>query len=125
MLFGQHSEAVTGLSWGPSTEPALLNVETGSGKADMNSFSLPPKRLVSCGNDHQVHVWEFRESDQAEQRAVGSHNDQVRDVAWCNNIGLLEDIVASCSNDNTVKIWKKSADPSKGKGVEWQLAQTI
>ena len=27
VLFGQHHEAVNGISWGPSTEPALLSVK--------------------------------------------------------------------------------------------------
>lgn len=38
------------------------------------------------------------------------HDDWVRDVAWCNNIGLLHDTIASCSEDNKVKIWKLTKD---------------
>ena len=77
------------------------------------------KRFVSTAEDKKIYLWEFREGDQVEHKEVGGHDDQVSDVAWCNNIGLLEDMVASCSDDKTLKIWKKSADSSKGKGAEW------
>ena len=74
VLFGQHAEAVNGISWGPSTEPALLSVEPAlSGKAELSSYGLPPKRLVSCSNDGTIVQWEFRESDQAERKEVGTH----------------------------------------------------
>ena len=66
--------------------------------------------------------WEFREHDQAEMKKVGQHASAIRDVAWCNNIGLLDDMVASASDDMTLKIWKKSGDHNKGKAGEWQEA---
>lgn len=53
-----HEEGVNGLSWGPSTDPAML-----TSKNSVNGekkFSLPPKRLASGGNDHKVLVWEFK-----------------------------------------------------------------
>jgi len=28
-------------------------------------------------------------------------------VAWCNNIGLLYDTIASCGEDKKVKIWRR------------------
>lgn len=54
--FIAHLEGVNGLSWGPSTEPALL-----AQKSDYDrKFSLPPKRLATGGNDKQVKIWEFK-----------------------------------------------------------------
>lgn len=46
---------------------------------------------------------------------LGSHNDWVRDVAWCNNIGLMHEMIASCSEDQTCKVWKND-----GPNKEWQ-----
>ena len=61
-------------------------------------------------------MWVFRENRFQEQgKGVGSHDDWIRDVAWCNNIGLLHDTIASCSEDQKVKIWRKE-DPNKD---EW------
>ena len=43
---------------------------------------------------------------------LAGHNDWVRDVAWCPNIGVAQHTIVSCSQDRTVVIWK-SADGSK------------
>jgi len=48
---------VNGLSWAPSTEPAMLSQPSNDKK-----YTLPPKRLLSGGNDNQVKVWEFKDS---------------------------------------------------------------
>jgi protein transport protein SEC13 len=48
------------------------------------------------------------------------HEDWVRDVAWCNNIGLLHDVVASCSEDQKVRIWKRDATKDS-----WELSREI
>ena len=50
-----------------------------------------------------------------------AHEDWVRDVAWCNNIGLLQDTIASCSEDNKVKVWKKDATKDEWKAKEINL----
>lgn len=60
---------------------------------------------MSAGIDKKVKLWTFRDGKFHDQD-IGLHDDWVRDVAWCNNIGLLFDTVASCSEDNKVKIWK-------------------
>ena len=58
---GKHVEAVTGLSWGPSTEPAFLNAEmiSKSSKSESHELTLPVKRLVSSSNDKQIFLWEL------------------------------------------------------------------
>lgn len=98
--FSAHKESVNGISWGPPTEPALLSDE---GKSD--KFILPPKRLVSGGNDNLVCLWELRDEAEPRKTVIGQHADWVRDVAWCNNIGLKADMVASCSEDKTCRVW--------------------
>jgi protein transport protein SEC13 len=52
-------------------------------------------------------VWTFKDGKFVSQE-IGSHDDWVRDVAWSNNIGLLHDTIASCSEDKKVKIWKQT-----------------
>ena len=43
-----------------------------------------------------------------EERKVGvGHSDWVRDVAWAPNTAMPFNIIASCSEDKTVKIWKQ------------------
>lgn len=44
---------------------------------------------------------------------VGEHGDWVRDVAWCDNTALGYSMVASCSEDQTCKVW--SFHEKKGK----------
>ena len=44
---------------------------------------------------------------------IGSHTDWVRDVAWCSNIGLMHEMIASCSEDAKCKVWV-SEGGSKG-----------
>ena len=39
--------------------------------------------------------------------SIGQHDDWVRDVSWCNNIGLTQEMIASCSEDQKCKIFKR------------------
>lgn len=70
-------------------------------------FRLPAKRLVSGGNDNAVNLVEFGVDEVVKVTKIGEHSDWVRDVAWSNNIGLLHDTIASCSEDCTVKVWRQ------------------
>ncbi len=57
--------------------------------AQSKKFVLPSKRLVSGGIDRKVRVWEFKDSElKPEMHEIGTHDDWVRDVAWCDSIGL-------------------------------------
>jgi protein transport protein SEC13 len=40
---------------------------------------------------------------------LDSHTDIVRSVDWAQNIGLKEEMTASCSDDGSLYIWKKPA----------------
>lgn len=108
-----HEEGVNGLSWGPSTDPAMLTSKNSvSGE---KKFSLPPKRLASGGNDHKVLVWEFKSDGEQKptKTEVGGHDDWVRDVSWCGSMGLAYDMIASVSEDKTCKVWKLDSKTSK------------
>lgn len=65
---------------------------------------------MSCSNDKHVKVWEFREGEEEPKgHVVGQHSDWVRDVAWCDSIGLGYAMVASCAEDKVCKVWKHDA----------------
>ena len=67
---------------------------------------IPPKRLVSGGNDKKVKIWLFIDSLKLPTvEEIGHHEECVRDVAWCNNIGLANKMIATCS-DKICKVWK-------------------
>ena len=71
-------------------------------------FVLPAKRFVTGALDNKVKVWTFVDNSFKETEVLTGHTDWVRDVAWCNNIGMMTDTIASCSEDQTVRIWKKN-----------------
>ena len=66
---------------------------------------------MSGGNDHKVVMWRLKEADgeQPEMIVLGQHDDWVRDVAWCSNIGLMNEMIASCSEDMTCRVWKNNS----------------
>lgn len=67
------------------------------------------KRLVTGSCDHSVRMW--RQQDDGtwteEDRQASPHTDWVRDVAWAPNTGMPFNIVASCSEDRNVYIWRQ------------------
>lgn len=51
------------------------------------------------------------------QETQSAHDDWVRDVAWCGNVGVMKDMIATVGEDRQLKIWK-----STGKDAQWVLA---
>jgi WD40 repeat protein len=76
---------------------------------------------VSGGSDHKVISWCFKDNKFEKMCEIGSHDDWVRDVAWCNNVGLLHETVASCSEDKLVKIWRKE----NHKDEKWEIVKEL
>jgi protein transport protein SEC13 len=73
-----------------------------------------PLRLVSGGCDHQIRIYAYDDQNRSwnmefESGATSSlsHTDWVRDVAWAPRVLNRNQIVASCSEDGTVLIWKE------------------
>jgi protein transport protein SEC13 len=79
---------------------------------------------VSGGIDGKVKFWTFKENKFVIAKDVAAHEDWVRDVAWCNNIGLMHDTVATCSEDQKVKIWRKASSAPGGE-AGWEVAKEI
>ena len=71
-------------------------------------------------------VWQLKDEDgQApkDYKVIGEHQDWVRDVAWCCNIGLMSEMIASCSEDTTCKVWKKDAKTDSWKGEDVKIPE--
>ena len=82
--------------------------------------AAPIRRIVSGGCDNLVKIWKYSESlrkwEISEPEFVlKKHEDWVRDVAWCPNMGLNGSIIASCGQDMKLYIWKR-----EGEGSEWK-----
>lgn len=63
---------------------------------------------MSGGIDCSIKIWVYKDNKFVIANQIDkAHEDWIRDVAWCNNIGLMYDTIASCSEDQKVKIWRK------------------
>jgi protein transport protein SEC13 len=82
-------------------------------------------RLATAGCDNLVRFWVYN-LDQGQWTQEGStanadlgHTDWVRDVAWAPCLLPNQNIVASCSEDRTVIIWKQQAAADED-SAEWK-----
>jgi len=85
--------------------------------------SGPVRRLVTGSCDNIVRVWRCAEVEEGKwveepKSASTPHSDWVRDVAWAPNSALPYNIIASCSEDRTVYIWKQN---EKNRGL-WETS---
>jgi protein transport protein SEC13 len=84
-----------------------------------------PMRLVTGGSDNGVKVWTTGEGGwehEALEAEVG-HKDWVRDVAWAPHVIPGRSVIASCSEDKTVIIWKleEGEDGTEGRWTSMVL----
>lgn len=97
-----HIGGVNAISW---ATPSRLVMAA----ADAQNGGAPAKRFVSGGCDNMVKVWRL-EPEANEYRVVAElkqHEDWVRDVAWSPiPCSASHAVIASCSEDKTVLIWK-------------------
>lgn len=90
------------VSWAPAVHCQKSDQLTGA-------FTYK-KRFVSGGCDNLVKIWEYNETEHKweEEDTLDAHSDWVRDVAFAPNCGLDNMILASCSLDCRVIIWRKN-----------------
>lgn len=101
-----HSGGCNSVSWAPACENGAL-VQPDAGH--------PIRRIVSGGCDNLVKVWKYNDSLQKWETeepefVLKRHDDWVRDVAWCPNLGLSGSIIASGGQDMKLYIWKREGD---------------
>uniref|UniRef100_H3GJ37 Uncharacterized protein n=1 Tax=Phytophthora ramorum TaxID=164328 RepID=H3GJ37_PHYRM len=76
----------------------------------------PVQRVVTGSCNHAVTIWQLVAVPQEGGNAGSSywevvksplygHNDWVRDVAWAPNVGIPANVIASGSDDHTVRVW--------------------
>lgn len=85
-----------------------------------------PPRLVTGGSDNGIRIWSKNAGTGAwEQETFESvlpdvgHKDWVRDVAWAPNVIPGRSVLASCSEDQTVIIWKQGGDEGDSGDKKW------
>lgn len=112
---------VNAVSWAP------YGVTKGAEGGDAQSA---PPRLVTGGSDNGIRIWCKNASTGAwEQEGFESaspdmagHKDWVRDVAWAPSVIPGRSVIASCSEDKTVIVWKQGGDgeeESDGDSKAW------
>ena len=104
---------VNAVSWAPYS--VGVEKEVGDGVGGGGADPMPP-RLVTGGCDNGIRVWKKNvttgawEQEGFESSVAGvGHTDWVRDVAWAPNVIPGMSVVASCSEDRTVIIWKQGS----------------
>lgn len=104
------------VSWAPPVQYQKSDQISGTG-----SFTYK-KRFVSGGCDNLIKIWCYSDAEGKwlEEDTLNAHSDWVRDVAFAPNCGLERSILASCSLDCRVIIWRKN----EKEGGSW-VPQTL
>jgi protein transport protein SEC13 len=121
-----HTTGCNAVSWGPSIQPSVVMDQAGVSKMSV-------KRFVSGGCDNLVKIWREENGEWIEEQKLEAHADWVRDVAWAPSIGLMHDVIASCSQDKQVFIWTNDGTSlgwtpkllHKFSDVVWHLSWSI
>ncbi|KAK1948227.1 Protein transport protein SEC13 B [Phytophthora citrophthora] len=90
----------------------------------------PIQRVVTGSCNDAITIWQFVTAPQDGGNPGNSywemvniplygHNDWVRDVAWAPNVGIPANVIASGSDDHTVRIWTQ--DEADGEWVSTVL----
>eukprot|EP00574_Skeletonema_japonicum_P012225 CAMPEP_0201715760 /NCGR_PEP_ID=MMETSP0593-20130828/1875_1 /ASSEMBLY_ACC=CAM_ASM_000672 /TAXON_ID=267983 /ORGANISM="Skeletonema japonicum, Strain CCMP2506" /LENGTH=408 /DNA_ID=CAMNT_0048205353 /DNA_START=27 /DNA_END=1253 /DNA_ORIENTATION=+ len=108
---------VNAVSWAPYGVGKETTGGGGEGEEeedDEQCQPLPP-RLVTGGSDNGIRMWTKNPSTGIWEQSVvesgdAQHKDWVRDVACAPSIVPGMSVIASCSEDKTVIIWKQGGD---------------
>jgi len=106
-----HSVGVTSVSWRPVVAYGALS-----------STSSSSLQLISGGCDNVARIWTFNGEWTTSEKNL-KHHDWVRDVAWAPNIGIPYDMIATCSQDGRVIIWKKLENEQTWKETQIPLTK--
>lgn len=109
---------VNAVSWAPAHHIGGKHSDVSTGQA------TTCKRLSTAGCDSMVRVYRSAATptptaissaaDWSLEHTLSGHKDWVRDVAWSPASGLGVNVMASCSDDGSVIIWRQATE-----GTEW------
>ncbi|XP_062324303.1 denticleless protein homolog [Osmerus eperlanus] len=85
-----------------TTPVALFTGHRNSSFYVKSSVSPDDQFLASGSSDHHTYIWKISDPKQATMMLQG-HSQEVTSIAWCPTDFTK---IASCSDDNTVRIWR-------------------
>ncbi len=110
---------VNAVSWAPYGVSKKSPSSTTGGEVIPSVHQPMPPRLVTGGSDNGIRIW-CKNPDtgiwEQEEFVVQSrndgvrHKDWVRDVAWAPRVIPGRSVLASCSEDRSVIIWKQGGE---------------
>ncbi|XP_077075682.1 denticleless protein homolog isoform X1 [Siphateles boraxobius] len=102
-----------------TTPVAVFSGHSNSSFYVKSSVSPDDQFLASGSSDHQAYIWKISDPKQAPMMLQG-HSQEVTSVAWCPTDFTK---IASCSDDNTVRIWRLNRNSSNRDAnvVGWTL----
>lgn len=119
-----HSSGCNSVSWCPSSVPSSL-LALDFNALDKQPVPLGPKRIATGGCDNTVKLWKAVIVEEGNDGVVNEnwelestlndHTDWVRDVCWRPNLGQVDHLLVSCSQDNSVLIWRFNEEEKKWK----------
>ncbi|VWU52671.1 protein transport protein SEC13, partial [Hepatocystis sp. ex Piliocolobus tephrosceles] len=114
-----HMNGATCLSW---EKPFNYILNSNKHIKDSTSDIISSFKLVSGGYDNQVIVWIYdnntKEFHKLFQMNDKPHTAAIKDVSWRPNINNSTNIIASCSDDKQVIIWKEEISNNKWKNEQ-------
>lgn len=127
-VISAHISGCNSVSWCPSAIPSTL-LALDFNALEAGPVALGPKMIATGGCDNTVKIWKAVIEEKGDDGAVGEtwkleatlndHSDWVRDVCWRPNLGQVGHLLVSCSQDNSVLIWKcSSAEGWKSKKLK-------
>uniref|UniRef100_A0A671Q3U7 Denticleless protein homolog n=1 Tax=Sinocyclocheilus anshuiensis TaxID=1608454 RepID=A0A671Q3U7_9TELE len=90
-----------------TTPVAVFSGHSNSSFYVKSSVSPDDQFLASGSSDHHAYIWKIPDPKQAPMMLQG-HSQEVTSVAWCPSDFTK---IASCSDDNTVRIWRLNRRP--------------
>jgi len=121
-IVAAHKGGVNAVSWAPLVSFGPL------GQAADDDAPRAAPRLISCGCDDELKIWNFREDEinggwRASQMPAPVLKDMrysswYRDVAWAPSIGLSSSTIACCTQNGEVLVWTQAADSDAWSCVE-------
>uniref|UniRef100_A0A672RYM9 Serine/threonine-protein phosphatase 2A 56 kDa regulatory subunit alpha isoform-like n=1 Tax=Sinocyclocheilus grahami TaxID=75366 RepID=A0A672RYM9_SINGR len=90
-----------------TTPVAVFSGHSNSSFYVKSSISPDDQFLASGSSDHHAYIWKIPDPKQAPMMLQG-HSQEVTSVAWCPSDFTK---IASCSDDNTVRIWRLNRRP--------------